>query len=68
MFLQDLQLTRFSSFSMVSSKKLLSTINKQFGTLPFCRRYLDRVGEKSYLLAVRPSVLFWEPARELTFS
>ena len=38
---------------MVSSKKLLSTINKQFGTLPFCRRYLDRLGEKSYLLAVR---------------
>ncbi|KAL8279136.1 hypothetical protein RQP46_008392 [Phenoliferia psychrophenolica] len=42
--------------TMVSSKKLLSTINKQFGTLPFCRRYLDRVGEKSYLLALNDLV------------
>jgi hypothetical protein len=38
--------------TMASSKKLLNTINKQFGTLPFCRRYLDRLGESSYLLAV----------------
>ncbi|KAK4699945.1 methionyl aminopeptidase, partial [Phenoliferia sp. Uapishka_3] len=42
--------------TMASSKKLLSTINKQFGTLPFCRRYLDRVGEKAYLLALNDLV------------
>lgn len=34
------------------ARNLLNTINKEFGTLPFCRRYLDRVGEKTHLLAV----------------
>jgi methionyl aminopeptidase len=36
-----------------SAKSLLKTIESRFGTLPFCRRYLDHIGEKSYLLAVR---------------
>jgi len=35
-----------------SAKSLLKTIESRFGTLPFCRRYLDHIGEKSYLLAV----------------
>ena len=35
-----------------SAKTLLATITKTFGTLPFCRRYLDRAGESKYLLAV----------------
>ncbi|GLB35807.1 putative cotranslationally removes the N-terminal methionine from nascent proteins [Lyophyllum shimeji] len=35
-----------------SAKSLLKSINKNFGTLPFCRRYLDRVGESKYLLAL----------------
>ncbi|GAA6037285.1 hypothetical protein JCM8097_008663 [Rhodosporidiobolus ruineniae] len=39
-----------------SAKKLLSTIDKQFGTLPWCRRYLDRLGEKNYLLGLRELV------------
>jgi len=39
-----------------SAKSLLRTINKQFGTLPFCRRYLDRVGETKYLLALNSLV------------
>jgi len=39
-----------------SAKSLLHTINKQFGTLPFCRRYLDRVGETKYLLALNSLV------------
>ncbi|KAJ7675353.1 peptidase M24, structural domain-containing protein [Mycena rosella] len=34
------------------AKSLLKTINKNFGTLPFCRRYLDRLGESKYLLAL----------------
>jgi hypothetical protein len=37
---------------LTSAKTLLKSINKNFGTLPFCRRYLDRVGESKYLLAV----------------
>ncbi|KAL5535648.1 MAP2 [Sanghuangporus sanghuang] len=35
-----------------SAKSLLRAINKHFGSLPFCRRYLDRVGESKYLLAL----------------
>jgi hypothetical protein len=35
-----------------TAKSLLRTITKNFGSLPFCRRYLDRVGESKYLLAV----------------
>ncbi|KAH8922054.1 peptidase M24A, methionine aminopeptidase [Atractiella rhizophila] len=35
-----------------SAKSLLNVINKEFGTLPFCRRYLDRVGETKHLLAL----------------
>lgn len=27
-------------------------INKNFGTLPFCRRYLDRLGQDKYLLGL----------------
>ncbi|KAJ2246251.1 Methionine aminopeptidase 2 [Coemansia sp. RSA 455] len=36
-----------------SAKKLLHSITKNFGTLPFCRRYLDRIGEKQYYLGLR---------------
>jgi methionyl aminopeptidase len=35
-----------------SAKALLNVINKNFGTLPFCRRYLDRLGQDKYLLGV----------------
>ncbi|KAJ4485735.1 methionine aminopeptidase 2-like protein [Lentinula aciculospora] len=35
-----------------SAKTLLKNIDKNFGTLPFCRRYLDRAGETKYLLAL----------------
>ncbi|KAL9932844.1 hypothetical protein V8E36_008099 [Tilletia maclaganii] len=36
-----------------SARSLLMTINKNFGTIPFCRRYLDRLGEKNYLLGLK---------------
>jgi len=35
------------------AKSLLSTIDKNFGTLAFCRRYLDRLGEQKYLMALK---------------
>jgi methionyl aminopeptidase len=38
------------------AKQLLNTINKNFGTLAFCRRYLDRLGESKYLLALKSLV------------
>jgi len=43
-----------------SAKSLLKTIESRFGTLPFCRRYLDHIGEKSYLLAVRSPSSGWQ--------
>jgi len=38
---------------MQRSKQLLNTINKNFGTLAFCRRWLDRLGEERYLMALK---------------
>lgn len=38
-----------------SARSLLNTITKNFGTLPFCRRYLDRLGHDKYLLGVSRS-------------
>jgi methionyl aminopeptidase len=35
-----------------SAKSLLNVITKNFGTLPWCRRYLDRLGQDKYLLGV----------------
>jgi methionyl aminopeptidase len=35
------------------SKQLLFTIHQNFGTLAFCRRYLDRIGETKYLMALK---------------
>jgi methionyl aminopeptidase len=45
-----------------SAKNLLNVINKNFGTLPFCRRYLDRLGQDKYLLGVRflPRIFWWD--------
>lgn len=39
-----------------SAKSLLNVINKNFGTLPFCRRYLDRLGQEKYLLGLNSLV------------
>lgn len=36
--------------------KLLRTINNNFGTLAWCRRWLDDLGEKSYLIALKELV------------
>lgn len=35
------------------SKQLLNTINQNFSTLAFCRRWLDRLGETKYLMALK---------------
>jgi methionyl aminopeptidase len=35
------------------ARALLATIDAHFGTLAFCRRYLDRLGESKYLMALR---------------
>ncbi|CAG04172.1 unnamed protein product, partial [Tetraodon nigroviridis] len=35
------------------AKHLLNVINEKFGTLAFCRRWLDRLGESKYLMALK---------------
>lgn len=44
------------SSSNAKSKQLYNTISKNFGTLAFCRRWLDRLGESKYLLALKSLV------------
>ncbi|KAI9016793.1 peptidase M24, structural domain-containing protein [Hyaloraphidium curvatum] len=45
-----------NSIRLPRAKQLFNTISKTFGTLPFCRRYLDRIGETKYLLALKSLV------------
>jgi len=45
-----------SSIRSSHGRQLLSTIKHNFGTLGFCRRYLDRLGETKYLLALKTLV------------
>jgi methionyl aminopeptidase len=35
------------------ARSLLATIDKNFGTLAFCKRYLDRLGEEKYLMGLK---------------
>ena len=44
---------KYFNFRLQRSKQLLNTINKNFGTLAFCRRWLDRLGEERYLMALK---------------
>ena len=43
--------------SVSSAKRLHKTIRENFGTLVFCRRYLDRLGLERYLAGVSLVVL-----------
>lgn len=40
-------------FRLPRAKHLLNVINENFGTLAFCRRWLDRLGESKYLMALK---------------
>lgn len=41
---------------LARAKTLLATINQHFDTLPWCRRYLDRLGETKYLMGLKSLV------------
>ncbi|KAL8672375.1 MAG: hypothetical protein Q9168_003148 [Polycauliona sp. 1 TL-2023] len=41
---------------VLSAKPLLNVIKKNFSTIPFCRRYLDRIGQEKYLLGLNSLV------------
>lgn len=49
----DLQ---YVPIKLQSSKSLLNTINKNFGTLAFCKRWLDRVGAQRYQMGLKVSL------------
>lgn len=40
---------------LASARSLLKTIDQNFSTIVFCRRYLDRLGLEKYLLGVSSS-------------
>ncbi|KAH7588825.1 Methionine aminopeptidase subfamily 2 signature [Nakaseomyces glabratus] len=42
--------------NLASAKQLLKVIDDHFGTLPWCRRYLDRLGQDKYLFALNSLV------------
>lgn len=43
----------FVQLRVAKSKQLLAAIDKNFGSLAFCRRWLDRAGQTRYLLALK---------------
>ncbi|CAF1568949.1 unnamed protein product [Rotaria sp. Silwood1] len=45
-----------ASVRNTKAKQLYNTITKNFGTLAFCRRWLDRLGESKYLLSLKSLV------------
>ena len=45
--------TTWLNYRLSKSKHLLNVINDNFGTLAFCRRWLDRLGESKYLMGLK---------------
>lgn len=45
-----------SGVKLETAKNLLKVIDQNFGTLPFCRRYLDRLGQEKYLFGLNSLV------------
>ncbi|KAJ3054711.1 Methionine aminopeptidase 2B [Rhizophlyctis rosea] len=43
---------QFAPLRLPRAKQLLHTIEKNFGTLAWCPRYLERIGEERYLMAL----------------
>lgn len=46
-------LTKLLYFRLQSSKQLLNLVNKNFGTLAFCKRWLERAGAARYAMALK---------------
>jgi len=55
-FMKDFNAPSKTNLSSQNARKLLTVINREFGTLAFCRRYLDRIGEEKHLLALKQLV------------
>lgn len=44
---------KYFVFRLQSSKQLLNVINKNFSTLAFCKRWLERAGASRYAMALK---------------
>jgi methionyl aminopeptidase len=55
-YMKDYNRYSFPALRDKSAKDLLAVIDKNFGTLAFCRRYLDRIGETKHAMALRTLV------------
>lgn len=51
-FMKNYNFTK-QNLNFLSSKKLLSCINKNFSTLAFCKRQLDKIANMNYLLGLK---------------
>lgn len=51
--MSSLALAHSTRDTPASAKAVLATINRSFGTLPWCRRYLERTGETGYLYGLQ---------------
>lgn len=54
-YMKDFDARRVNMRS-AKARSLLATIDKNFGTLAFCRRFLDRLGEEKYLMGLKQLV------------
>lgn len=52
---------------MPRAKQLLGVIDRNFGTLAFCRRFLDRIGETKYLVPPLPHTQLIHKSEHLHF-
>ncbi|RDL31020.1 Methionine aminopeptidase 2-3 [Venustampulla echinocandica] len=41
-----------TDLTLSSARSVLGAVKKNFSTIPFCRRYLDRIGQEKYLLGL----------------
>lgn len=52
-YMKNYNNNRYTPLRLQSAKNLLSHINKNYDTLAFCRKWLDRAGETKHLLALK---------------
>eukprot|EP00922_Rhytidocystis_sp_ex-Travisia-forbesii_P071752 GHVS01107092.1.p1 GENE.GHVS01107092.1~~GHVS01107092.1.p1 ORF type:complete len:467 (+),score=88.93 GHVS01107092.1:119-1519(+) len=52
-YMKDADMTGFVPLRVKTARSLLHTIDKEFGGLAFCRRWLDDVGQKRHLVGLK---------------
>eukprot|EP00922_Rhytidocystis_sp_ex-Travisia-forbesii_P071759 GHVS01107099.1.p1 GENE.GHVS01107099.1~~GHVS01107099.1.p1 ORF type:complete len:445 (+),score=72.99 GHVS01107099.1:43-1377(+) len=52
-YMKDADMTSFVPLRVKTARSLLHTIDKEFGGLAFCRRWLDDLGQKRHLVGLK---------------